>query len=118
MQANGKEGIYMELHMETGGDKLSVRLSGELDHHAAGDMRERIDMEADRGSYRVLVLDFSGVSFMDSSGIGLIMGRYKRMHQLGGTLLVTGAAPRIEQMMRLAGLEKLGIFEEKKEPLT
>lgn len=104
----------MVLQMDSDGDKLSVRLAGELDHHAAGDIRARIDAEAERGKYSTLILDFSGVSFMDSSGIGLVMGRYKLMKMLGGTVRVTGACARIEQVMRLAGLDKLGILEEQK----
>ena len=101
----------MVLQLEADGDRLSARLAGELDHHAAGDLRDRIDAEAERGKYSTLVLDFSGVSFMDSSGVGLVMGRYRLMKLLGGTVRVTGASPRIEQVMRLAGLEKLGILE-------
>jgi anti-anti-sigma factor len=98
-------------HMEGDGEQLTVRLSGELDHHAARELRERIDAEAERGRYKRMVLDFSGLSFMDSSGIGLIMGRYRLMNTLGGTLRVRGASERMDKVMRLAGLDKLGILE-------
>ena len=90
---------------------LTAWLSGELDHHAARELRERIDAEAERGRYKRMVLDFSGLSFMDSSGIGLIMGRYRLMNTLGGTLRVRGASERMDKVMRLAGLDKLGILE-------
>ena len=59
---------------------------------------------------RELTLDFSGVGFMDSSGIGLVMGRYRLMKLYEGTLAVTGASPRIAQLMKLAGLDKLGVL--------
>lgn len=59
-----------------------------------------------------LRLDFEGVTFMDSSGIGLVMGRYRLMQLAGGRLSVTGASERIQKIMRLAGLDRLHILEE------
>ena len=59
-----------------------------------------------------LRLDFSDVSFMDSSGIGLIMGRYRLMQLEGGSLSVTGASERLRKVMRMAGLDKLGILQD------
>lgn len=92
---------------------LTARLSGELDHHTAGEMREKIDTAALSGRCRRLILDFSGISFMDSSGIGLILGRYRLVQTIGGQLTVQGASPRLERMIRLAGLDKLPIWESK-----
>ncbi len=89
---------------------IAVLLTGELDHHAARDIREQIDGAIDRCRVRRLRLDFSEVGFMDSSGIGLVMGRYRLMKTLGGELQVVGASDRIEKVMRLAGLDKLGIL--------
>ena len=97
--------------MQPEGDKLTVFLLGELDHHAARDARDRIDAELERGKYRTLTLDFSSLSFMDSSGIGLIMGRYRLMKAMGGAMQVAGASERMDKVMRLAGLEKLGILQ-------
>lgn len=56
------------------------------------------------------MLDFSGVTFMDSSGIGLVMGRYRMMKTMDGELLVTGASPRVKRLMQMGGLDKLPIF--------
>ena len=61
-----------------------------------------------------LVLDFSGLTFMDSSGVGLILGRYRLLRSLGGAVTVIGASPRLERMIRLAGLDKLPIWEQAK----
>ena len=88
---------------------LTAWLSGELDHHAAGTIREQVDHAVERYHPRELTLDFSGVGFMDSSGIGLVMGRYRLMKLYEGTLTVTSASPRIAQLMKLAGLDKLGV---------
>ncbi len=94
-------------------DKLVAKLSGELDHHSAGALRESIDRAVLQQNCHRLVLDFSGLTFMDSSGIGLIMGRYRLLQGRGGKLLVQGANPRLEAVIRLAGMEKLPIWEEK-----
>ena len=59
----------------------------------------------------LLVLDFGAVSFMDSSGIGLVMGRYRNLLKSGAELHITGAAPNIYKVMKLAGLEKLAKFD-------
>jgi stage II sporulation protein AA (anti-sigma F factor antagonist) len=89
---------------------LSARLSGEIDQAGAAGLREKIDRAADSCLPETLMLDFTGVNFMDSSGIGLIMGRYRLMQTMGGELLVTGASPRLRRMMQLGGLEQLPIF--------
>lgn len=94
--------------MQPEGDKLTVFLLGELDHHAARDVRDRIDAELERGKYRTLTLDFSSLSFMDSSGIGLIMGRYRLMKAMGGAMQVAGASERMDKVMRLVGSKNWG----------
>ena len=100
----------MVIRMGTGPEGLTVWLSGELDHHAARTMREQVDAAIERSSAKSLLLDFSGVTFMDSSGIGLIMGRYRLMLGRGGTLTVVGASERLQRVMKLAGLNKLPIW--------
>ena len=91
---------------------LTAHLSGEIDHHGARAMMDELDaLIADRLPRR-LTLDLSRVNFMDSSGIGLVMGRYRLMQLAGGRLSVTGASERIQKIMRLAGLDRLHILEE------
>ena len=92
------------------GDRIIVRLSGELDHFCAQSVRRDLDrLIADRG-VRWLILDFSRMQFMDSSGIGLIMGRYRLMTTEGGNLTLHNASPRVERMIHLAGLSRLPIW--------
>ncbi len=104
--------MQVELNRREG--RVTARLVGELDHHGAGEIREAIDEAVLRHRVRRLELDFSGLTFMDSSGVGLIMGRYRLLRSLGGTIVVTGASPRLERMIRLAGLDKLPIWEDQK----
>ena len=103
----------MVMRIEPIPNGLCICLSGELDHHAARDIREQIDAAAERCMAKVLRLDFSDVGFMDSSGIGLVMGRYRLMQGKKGTLQVVGTSDRIEKVMRLAGLDKLGVLPAK-----
>ncbi|MBQ2780605.1 MAG: STAS domain-containing protein [Clostridia bacterium] len=89
-----------------------ILLSGDIDHHHASAMRQNIDAVLCEERPSALELDFSGVTFMDSSGIGLIMGRYRLLNSWGGKLIVTHIPPHIEKLMHLAGLGCLPIFEE------
>lgn len=102
----------MVIRMNASPSGVTIWLSGELDHHAARSLREQIDGAVDRTGAKRLRLDFEGVTFMDSSGIGLVMGRYRLMQLAGGRLSVTGASERIQKIMRLAGLDRLHILEE------
>ena len=90
---------------------LTVELSGEIDHHSASLIRVSIDEAVIRKRPSLLVLDFDKVSFMDSSGIGLVMGRYRNLLKSGAELHITGTPPNIYKVMRLAGLEKLAKFD-------
>lgn len=90
---------------------LTVYLTGEIDHHSARAMRERADTELVKRRPDTLILDFSGVSFMDSSGVGLVMGRYKTAAALGCGVQVRGLKPRDRRIMELSGLKKLVAFQ-------
>ena len=94
---------------------LTVYLSGEIDHHTAAEMRERVDSLVEVEMAKKLCLDFSDVGFMDSSGVGIVLGRYKKMKGLGGELFVTGASPIIYKIFAMSGLCKLMPINEKKE---
>ena len=100
------------------GVKISTRdgimtavLEGDLDHHSAKNMRESIDYEANKKKPKILKLDFGSIQFMDSSGIGLVMGRYKLMKLIGGKLKVINVPKQINRIMKLSGLEVLGVIE-------
>lgn len=99
----------MAVKIQTDGAVMTAFLSGDIDHHSAASMRESIDSAVERCRPALLVLDFSGVGFMDSSGVGLIMGRFRLIKELGGNLDIKGASPAAAKMIKLAGLERLGI---------
>ncbi len=88
-------------------DKLTAYLSGEIDHHTAKGIREEIDDAVLRAVPLKVYLDFKDVVFMDSSGIGLVMGRYSLMQEHGGELHVVNMSSSIDKVMKLAGLDNL-----------
>lgn len=100
----------MSVVFERKGDTLVALLSGEIDHHTAAEFRDSIDREAEMLHPSVLVLDFGGIGFMDSSGIGLIMGRYRNAAAYGGVIRVINPSPMIERMMKLAGMTRLDVI--------
>ena len=99
----------MSVRLNLEDDTLTARLSGDLDHHTVRGIREEIDAAANRSRPAQMVLDFKGVTFMDSSGIGLVMGRWTLMRDLGGVLYVENMPVHIQKVMRIAGLANIGI---------
>ncbi len=90
-----------------GGNVLTATLVGEIDHHSAKGQREEIDAMLFRCKPEVLVLDFSLVKFMDSSGIGLIIGRSEIACEMGIAVRLCGLNPTLKKLIRLSGVEKL-----------
>lgn len=101
----------MAVETERLDDLVIARLTGDIDHHGAKTLREKIDSAVIAGNARELELDFREVSFMDSSGIGLVMGRYKLMQEMGGTLHLVNVAAHLKKVMILAGLDRLAILD-------
>jgi len=97
--------------LEHTGDRLNALLTGEIDHHTAGKIRDEIDAAIEFHRPACLVIDFGGVSFMDSSGIGLVMGRYKLMKSIGGTVRVENTPKPLRKVMKLSGLYDLAQFD-------
>lgn len=101
----------MPVIIDTEENTVIARLSGEVDHHTAKTLREDIDLAIDRYRPQKLILDFDGVTFMDSSGIGLVMGRYKAVKLCGGCVIVENTGSQIKKVMRLAGLDRLAVIK-------
>ena len=92
-------------------ETMTVLLTGEIDHHSAQKMREEIDSGAQQHLPKTLILDFGGVDFMDSSGIGLVLGRYRTMQELGGELCLQDMPAHIRKVMRVAGIDNLRMIQ-------
>ncbi len=91
---------------------LTIYLVGELDHHYAKHARDKIDAEIAKENTSRIIFDLSALTFMDSSGIGAILGRYKLMQSLGGTVQIVGVTPQIDKLLTVAGIKKLIAVEQ------
>ncbi len=99
----------MNVELHAADTVLTACLQGEIDHHSARLARETIDAAVERSRPTTLQLDLSALTFMDSSGIGLIMGRYRLMQSLGGRFTLCNVPSDIDRLIQLAGLYKLPI---------
>lgn len=86
---------------------LCITLEGEIDHHSAVGVRGEIDRMICERRPKRLELELSHIGFMDSSGLGLVMGRYTLIRDLGGELVVLNPSPAILRIFRLAGMDRL-----------
>ena len=88
-------------------DSLTIYLSGEIDHCAAEKLRDGIEKLIERSDAETLILDFHDVSFMDSSGVGMLIGRYKTMAERGGCVFARGMQPTVRRVFYMAGLHRI-----------
>lgn len=95
------------INLKSEGEILVAEIIGEIDHHSAREIREEIDTKIIRTTPTVLILDFEKVTFMDSSGIGLIMGRYKLINPMGGRIIIKNSSELIRRLLNLSGISKL-----------
>ena len=86
---------------------MVIALSGELDEKSAASTRDYIDKSFLSRRVRQLILDFGKVGFMDSTGIGVLLGRYKKITEAGAELCVTGINPQIDKIFRISGLYQI-----------
>lgn len=86
---------------------LSVKLMGEIDHHSAVGVRADIDSLIFESRPQKIVLDLSEISFMDSSGLGLIMGRYALARDLGCAMALRSPSVAVMKILTLAGMERM-----------
>lgn len=97
----------MEEFFQVKGNILTVRVPEELDHHSAQMIREGTERLTDHQTIRQVVFDFRKTRFMDSSGIGMLMGNYRRMSQMGGCVIAVHVKERVAKILQLSGVYKV-----------
>ncbi|MCX8129261.1 MAG: anti-sigma F factor antagonist [Clostridia bacterium] len=97
----------MQVKFSNKGSTLIVSIIGELDHHSAEYIREKVDAEMMKSTTKNMIFDFSKVSFMDSSGIGVIMGRYKNIQKLNGKAVIVSVSDQIKRIFDMSGLLRI-----------
>lgn len=107
-------GIFLSLRtiFDIKEDVLIVRLAGELDHHEAEILRNQWKDMMYENVVKHVILNLESVTFMDSSGLGVILGRYKEVLQLGGEMVVCSVTPFVERLFDMSGLFKIVRLEE------
>lgn len=100
---SGEEGTSYEINQRC----LIIRVNEELDHHNAVKIKEKADRMIERNNIKHIIFDFSGSEFMDSAGIGVIMGRYKKVIFIGGKIAVVSVNSTIDRILKMSGLYKI-----------
>lgn len=91
---------------------LVMKLTGEIDHHSASNIRHTLEREYKRTGALNIALDFGRVTFMDSAGIGMILGRYKTVCAMGGNIIIYDAAEQIKRILEMAGIQNLAVISD------
>ncbi|MFD2445922.1 anti-sigma F factor antagonist [Bacillus sp. CGMCC 1.16607] len=99
--------MSLNIDLEVINDVLCIRLSGELDHHTAEELRDLTTKAIEKHQIRHILLNLEHLSFMDSSGLGVILGRYKQIKQLHGEMVVCAISPAIQRLFDMSGLFKI-----------
>ncbi|PLT28269.1 anti-sigma F factor antagonist [Peribacillus deserti] len=86
---------------------LCIRLSGELDHHSAEELKEKASAAIEKHGIQHIILNLEELSFMDSSGLGVVMGRYKQIKQKHGEMIVCAISPPVKRLFDMSGLFKI-----------
>lgn len=97
----------MKFELTKAGTFLVARIGGELDHHYCDILRVRIDQELMEPPVRNIIFDFGGLTFMDSSGIGMLMGRLRVVKAIGGTAYLICNNKSVLRILEMSGVLKL-----------
>jgi len=99
----------MKISCETRGKNLIARIEGDIDHHSSGEIRDTIDKAFERSGAKNIIINFEKVGFMDSSGIGVLIGRYKMLENRaeGGRLISACLSENVSRLFDISGLTKI-----------
>lgn len=97
----------MQVKLSKKGTTLIAGIIGELDHHSAEYIRQKIDNEMTKATTRNIIFDFTKLGFMDSSGIGVLMGRYRIIQKMGGRAVIVNADVQIQRILEMSGILKI-----------
>jgi stage II sporulation protein AA (anti-sigma F factor antagonist) len=106
-EREGVNSLSLQIELEHHRKALIVRFKGELDHHTADMVKTRIEEALDKGETSHMILSFKDLSFMDSSGLGVILGRYKQITAKGGRMVVCDVNPAVYRLFEMSGLFKI-----------
>jgi len=109
----------LDSEVEVRNNALVVRLAGEIDIKVADALRTELETSLDKSQAQHLVLNLDRVSFIDSSGLGVILGRYKRISSRGGRMAFVGLKPAVKRVLELSGVLRISeVFPSEDEALS
>ena len=97
----------MESFFQKEDKQLVFKINEDIDEYCAQKIRRRLDNEIERYMPKEIIFDFSNVSFMDSAGIGMIIGRYKMMKLIGGSLEIVNISSTVRRILEMSGINKI-----------
>ncbi len=97
----------MEINLISEKRTIIVKIQTDLDHHTAAEIRRNVDTKIKSSNAINVIFDFGLVDFMDSSGIGMLMGRYKITNILGGKVIIFGAKKEVMRIIDMSGIDKI-----------
>lgn len=86
---------------------LFLEITEEIDHHSSEKIRTRADFEIQKYIPKILIMDFANVNFMDSAGIGMVIGRYKTANMFGGKMFMSNVSPNVKKVFEMSGVTKI-----------
>jgi stage II sporulation protein AA (anti-sigma F factor antagonist) len=104
--------VSLAIDLNVKNDILCIKLSGELDHHTAEILRNKVSEKLDQDNILHIVLNLESLSFMDSSGLGVILGRYKQITKMGGQMIVCAISQDVKRLFEMSGMFKIIRLEE------
>lgn len=104
--------MSLSIDLEVKNNVLLIRLTGELDHHTAEELRIKVNEKIENEAVNHIVLNLESLAFMDSSGLGVILGRYKQIQAKGGEMVVCAISPAVKRLFEMSGLFKIVRLEE------
>lgn len=99
--------MSLVIDMEAKNSVLLIRLKGELDHHTAEQLRQQAENAITKHNIKHIVLNLEELHFMDSSGLGVILGRYKKIKKYNGEMIICAISPAVKRLFEMSGLFKI-----------
>lgn len=99
--------MSLQMDSKQQGEAIIVRLAGELDHHTATTLKSRLEQAIESGSCKHIIFNLKALQFMDSSGIGVILGRYKQIAGKGGRMIICEMNPSLQRLFEMSGMLKI-----------
>lgn len=111
--------MSLHIELEHGSKALIVRLKGELDHHTAEAVKARMEEAISRGNVSHVIVNMKELNFMDSSGLGVILGRYKQVSGRGGKMVLCEVGPSVYRLFEMSGMFKiLAVMENERQAIS